>query len=208
MDLNKNNDPVENAKSSSSQTAQTPAVPVSTKPAKHGALFILLLVAVFLGGAVWSYFFYPLLSSFGHKQLPSVEVKSNKIVLPSNAVLIQKCANNKGALYVEPQNIPVGPVYMVSNGEVIGIEFMLGKDEFLQGKSYKDLQGLGMEIDHVNIGLLSEGHEGYALPHYHVDIYTVSKEVEIVITCPASPAADPVSQSPIPSIPVTISQTQ
>lgn len=123
---------------------------------------------------------------------PSAPEKMLKeVTLPSGAVQIQACANNKGALYVKPEDIPVGPIYMVHKGKVIGIEFMLGKEEFLSGKSFKFLSGLGMNVNHVNIGLLSEGHEGYTAPHYHVDLYLVDKEIESAIICTGTPTTPP-----------------
>lgn len=107
-----------------------------------------------------------------------------EITLPADAVQVQACANNKGTLYTKPADIPLGPVYMVRNGKVIGIEFMLNKDEFLGGQSYKFLSVLGMKIDHFNLGLLSQGHEGNPVPHYHLDLYNVGKDVEQAIKCP------------------------
>ncbi len=117
-----------------------------------------------------------------------------EVTLPSGAVQIQACANNKGALYVKPEDIPVGPIYMVHKGKVIGIEFMLGKEDLLSGKSFKFLSGLEINVNHVNIGLLSAGHEGYTAPHYHVDLYLVDKTTESAITCPGAPSAIPLSE--------------
>jgi hypothetical protein len=113
----------------------------------------------------------------------TVENTSSEIILPEDAVQIQSCADNKGALYIKPEDIPEGPVYMVNDGKVIGIEFMLNQAGFLSGESYRELEGLGVKVDHVNVGLLSQGHSGYQQPHYHVDLYTVSNTVEENIIC-------------------------
>ncbi len=109
--------------------------------------------------------------------------QEKSIALPTDAILIQSCATNKGALYVKSKDIPTGPVYMVNNGNVIGIEFMLDKDDFLKGESYKYLDGKEIKINHVNIGLLSQGHGGFVQPHYHVDLYVVDKKIEESIKC-------------------------
>lgn len=158
------------------------------KPKKSLLVYPLVLIAL-VAGVVLGYFVFNTLP--GNKPLPPAQVKaqSDEIVLPADAVEIQACSDHRGALYVKPADIPTGPVYMVSAGKVIGIEYMLGKDDFLGGKSYKDLAGEGLKVDHVNVGLLSQGHEGYPVPHYHVDMYTVSKDVEEAIVC--APSATP-----------------
>lgn len=115
-----------------------------------------------------------------------IDKTSTVMTLPSDAVQIQACSDHRGTLYIRPQDIPVGPVYMVHNGAVIGIEYMLSRDEFLDGKSFKYLSAASAQVDHVNIGLVSEGHEGYTVPHFHVDMYTVPKSVEDAIVCPKS----------------------
>jgi len=113
---------------------------------------------------------------------------STVMTLPSDAVQIQACSDHRGTLYIRPQDIPVGPVYMVHNGAIVGIEYMLSKEEFLNGKSFKYLSAANAQVDHVNIGLVSEGHEGYAVQHFHVDMYTVPQSVEDAIVCPKSAA--------------------
>lgn len=104
--------------------------------------------------------------------------------VPNDATVISQCAEGKGSLHVRPQDIPQGPVYIVHEGEVIGIEFMVGQEDLMdEGKSLLDLPLFDMEYDHVNIGLLSQGHAGYPSPHYHVDIMSVPKSVTDTITC-------------------------
>lgn len=121
----------------------------------------------------------------------SPDVQKAALILPPDAVQIQACSNNRGTLYVKPQDISAGPVYMVYKGDIVGIGFMLSQDDFLQGKDFKNLSGMDVTVDHVNVGLFSEGHEGYTAPHYHVDLYTITREEEAQIVCPqtASPTA-------------------
>lgn len=127
---------------------------------------------------------YPVPSQKNAAPSPLQTQNSGNIVLPKDAVQIQSCADNKGALYARPNNIPNGPVYMVYKGQVIGLEFMLGQAEFAQGKSFADLSGLNAKVDHVNVGYMEMGHEGYPGPHYHVDVYSVDKNMEQSISCP------------------------
>lgn len=115
---------------------------------------------------------------------PTPAPPPQEVTLPPDAVRVQSCANNKGTLYAKPADIPGGPVYLVNNGKVIGIEFMIGRDDLLGGKNFKALPGLDLKLNHTNIGFLSQGHEGNAIPHYHFDLYSVSAEVEQAITCP------------------------
>lgn len=164
--------------------------------------YLLMIISLFVGVLVGYSFFiaYPL-----EKISPDIsytQPNSKELTLPADAVRIQSCANHKGSLYAKPSNIPDGPVYMVYNGKVIGIEFMLDKDDFLQGKSYQFLSALNVQVNHVNIGFLSQGHEGYPIPHYHVDLYTVGKEEELAIKCPTTSAQitlPPASSSALPT---------
>ncbi len=149
---------------------------------------ILIAIVAFDLGVIFMMFLTP-------KNTQSIKTVSltdtGKIMLPATAVRIQACADHQGALYVEPQNIPTGPVYMVNGGEVIGIEYMLAQSEFLAGKSYSNLSGLGTKVNHTNVGFLSTGHEGYAVPHYHIFLYAVSQDIEQNIICPKSNVATP-----------------
>lgn len=170
----------------------TPA-PAPVKSSKHLLIYPVAVLALIVG-IVLGYFIFNTLPGNRSSSAPAAQVTENsgEIVLPTDAVQIQACSDHRGALYVKPADIPTGPVYMVYNNKVIGIEYMLGKEDFLGGKSYKDLAGEGVKVDHVNVGLLSQGHEGYPIPHYHVDLYTVSKEVEQAIVCaPSASTATP-----------------
>lgn len=161
-----------------SLSPNSPSPQSSLKPGIYIIIIVMLVVGIALGYLFSVYF--P-----GKSIVPvSTQKSTTDVVFPTDVVQIQACANNKGTLYIKPADIPVGPVYMVHEGRVIGIEFMLARDEFLSEKSFKYLVGAGLKVDHVNIGLLSQGHEGYTVPHYHVDLYTVTKEVESTIKCP------------------------
>ncbi len=159
----------------------TPPPPSSSKPGTY-----ILILVLFILGAILGYVLHQFLP--GSEKAPPPPVSPNTaLTLPPDAVQIQACSNNRGTLYVKPQDIPVGPIYMVHKGKIVGIEFMLSQEDFVQGKNYKHLSGLGVNIDHVNVGLFSHGHEGYTSPHYHVDLYTITKEEEAQIVCPQSP---------------------
>lgn len=103
--------------------------------------------------------------------------------LPRDAVVIQSCSDHRGKLYIRPQDIPMGPVYMVYNNRIIGIEYMLEKEDFMTGRSYDNLLAMNMQIDHMDTGLLSNGHIGFVKPHYHIDLYAVDRQFEDAIIC-------------------------
>lgn len=172
------------------------AAPPPPSGPKAGTYLVMLLL--FIVGAGLGY----ALQQFLPKQAdtkPATTAPQKSLSLPADAVQIQACSTGRGTLYVKPQDIPVGPVYMVNKGKIIGIEFMLSRDDFLQGKDYKYLSGLGVVVDHVNVGLLSAGHEGYTAPHYHVDLYTIPREEASQIVCPqtASPTAAVATESAV-----------
>ncbi len=113
-----------------------------------------------------------------------VEQEKSKLTLPEGATVIAQCAKGRGTQYALPKDIPLGPVYNVHEGEVIGIEFMIGKDELLlESKNFLNLPLNNVKYNHINVGLLSEGHAGFTSPHYHVDVMMVPTSVTEQITC-------------------------
>lgn len=168
-----------------------PPPPVSQMPPNNSSssstTSYLIALLTLLIGAFLGYFLSHILVAKQEliaKKPEPISQAQQSITLPADAIQVQACSDKKGALYVRPADIPVGPVYLVHNQKVIGIEYMLGKDEFLEGKSYKYLHGAGVKVNYVNVGLVSQGHEGYVQPHYHVDLFVVNKEIPESIKCP------------------------
>lgn len=167
-------------------------IPEANSSKQYFLNYFVALIALAIG-LVLGYFLYSSLNGGNsvvvNTPLGFANTTSSLITLPPDAVVLQSCSDHKGKLYAKPADIPVGPVYMVYNGKVIGLEYMLAKEDFLNGKSFEFLEGLDMKVDHVNVGLLSQGHEGYPVPHYHVDLYNVSKAEEKAIKCPSAPTS-------------------
>lgn len=113
----------------------------------------------------------------------SQDEAGNQLEVPEGAEVISECAEGRGKQFVLPEDIPFGPVYGVWEDEVTSVEYMLGKDDFLDGTDYIDVDLMNEEYDHMNVGLLSDGHSGYPEPHYHVDIFTITHEESEQITC-------------------------
>lgn len=109
---------------------------------------------------------------------------SQALAIPKNAVQIETCEDTKGSLFVEPQNIPQGPIYMSYKGQVVGVEYMLNLNQIMSNGKFDSLAAKNVKIDHVKFGYLSEGHQGNPVPHFHADLYTVPQSVEENIKCP------------------------
>lgn len=170
-------------------SVSSPTPPPAPTPKQHGKNRVLLIVALLIlvaGVSVGSY----LLGSNKNNASKNatntnkVEVVEKELTVPQGATVIAQCAKGRGTQYALPKDIPLGPVYNVYEGKVIGIEFMVGKDDLVgAAKNYLNLPLSGAKYDHVNIGLLSQGHAGFTSPHYHVDIMMVPKTTTDKITC-------------------------
>ncbi len=91
-----------------------------------------------------------------------------------------------GEHYADPKNLPLGPIYGVSNGKVIFSEFMMTQDEFTSGKSWEDLKvakGIG-SVNHVDIHFEPQGHEGFKIAHYDIHMDMVPHAVHMRIKPP------------------------
>src|SRR5690348_14413751 len=102
------------------EVSSTPA-PKSSKP--KGLILPLAILFLIIGLGV-GYFISRVLPSTSTTapSAPEVNQATGDVALPADAVRIQGCSDHRGSLYVKPSDIPVGPVYMVNNGKVIGIE--------------------------------------------------------------------------------------
>jgi hypothetical protein len=107
------------------------------------------------------------------------------IGLPSNAAKLSDCIPNMGAHYANPKDMPFGPIYLVDNGKIVGIEYMMSKDEMEEsistiagmkvGKTFT-MQTMGAKFDHAEINYLPEGHEGDTSQHFDMHMYLVSPQ--------------------------------
>ena len=163
-----------------------PNIPLGTQPPKsRTTLLIVGIVGLAVVCAVGGFFAgHTTASSAKNTVMKPTPVVEAAITLPTDATQISKCAIGRGAQYALPKDIPLGPVYNVYQGKVIGIEYMVGKDDLLtKNQSFLNLALANQKYDHVNIGLLSQGHSGFPSPHYHVDVMMVPKTVTDLITC-------------------------
>ncbi len=146
---------------------------------------VLLILGLGVGFAAAGFTGFSMGSTGDNKssEIKAPVVVEKELTVPKDATVIAECAKGRGKQYVLPKDIPQGPVYNVWNGKVIGIEYMLGQKEVAANKDFLDLPLENVKYDHINIGLLSKGHSGFPEPHYHVDVFTVSHEEAVKITC-------------------------
>lgn len=173
--------------------------PVQPSPPNSNAktvLFAVVSALLLLGGLGGGYLYAnstikPVSKTVTTASMPTMP----DITVPRGATVIAECAKGRGKQYVLPKDIPTGPVYNVYQGKVIGLEYMVGKNDLLNlSKSFNNLPMLNGVYDHINIGLLSTGHAGFPEPHYHVDVFLVPNSVAAGITCEA-PSMSPMASS-------------
>ncbi len=180
--------PVAEATFSKEPEQVSTVLPPSVKPRRQWLrmrnIFIAAVVLVVCLTNYGSYLYgYHRGSAKVNSAVASADATAANLQVPKGATIIEQCAVGRGTQYVLPSNIPHGPVFNVHNGKVIGLEYMIGKDDLASNKSFYDLPLYGKKYNHLNIGLLSEGHSGYSAPHYHVDLYTISRAASEAITC-------------------------
>lgn len=105
--------------------------------------------------------------------------------LPANVVQISPVVPGMGEHWADPKDLPLGPIYGVSEGRIIFFEFMIDRDTLAKGKSLTDLKSKVAipfpPVDHVDFDWEPEGHEGYTVPHYDVHFYFVPHKEHMAI---------------------------
>jgi hypothetical protein len=143
-----------------------------------GGLLVLLLIT--------GYCCYQYGKHYGESQPMATDVaitETQQLAVPLGATIIEQCAPGRGTQYILPIDIPHGPVYGVYQGKVIGLEYMIGKAELANNVNFYDLPLYDKIYNHMDIGLQSNGHAGFPVPHYHVDIHTDSSAASAAIKC-------------------------
>lgn len=96
--------------------------------------------------------------------------------LPAGLEPWSGCIPSMGFHYINPKNIPFGPIYGYYNGKPIFTEIMIDKKLVDDGGSWdSELKPLpGYTINHVDIWYEPHGHPGYTIPHYDIHAWYVS----------------------------------
>lgn len=168
-----------------SEKPKTPAVGAGQAPKKQPhfvAVSVLIAALIFFGIGFWT----------GRNQgiasvKPTPTPVEPKIQVPANATIVSQCEPGEGVQFVEPKNIPGGPVYNVWQNKVVGLEYMVSKDDLINlNKDISNLTTMGAKFDHMNIGFVSHGHAGFPTPHYHIELFTIPESEANKIVCAGS----------------------
>lgn len=122
--------------------------------------------------------------------------------LPQDAIKISDTVPAMGEHWANPRNLPLGPIYLVSEGKVIGVEYMFtlammkkfvaptpaGEEVMF---NIDNLSLFGQKYDHMTVAYMANGHNGFEVPHYDVHLYFISPadRYKIILNAPAPRAA-------------------
>jgi hypothetical protein len=190
---------------------QAPAAPTATPPTgpkKRSALsvflyaFLTFLIGIGVG--------YVLVMQFPGSKVAQTpqdkKVSAKPLQLPGDALKVQSCVAQKGELHAKTSDLPQGPLYMVDNNTVVGLEYVLNQEEFAKGKVYENLNAFNSLVDHMQVATMSADYNGKAGTYYVIDVYFVTKKAQADIACAipspevsdATPSAD-ISTFPEPT---------
>ncbi len=118
--------------------------------------------------------------------LAGVSCAGGGVKLPEGAQQLTELVPTMGEHWADPAELPLGPIYLVHDGEVIGMEYMWS-EEMLQTVSLDTPEGLfeffalqpldvSGTVDHMEVALMPDGHEGFEVPHWDLHLYFISAE--------------------------------
>ncbi len=117
---------------------------------------------------------------------------ASKMELPADAIQLSDVIPQMGEHWANPAQLPLGPIYLVYKGEVIGIEYMWS-DDMLQEVEIPTPEGsehinvlvplpVGVVVDHVDYAFMPHGHEGFEAPHHDLHMYFITQAEKSAIT--------------------------
>ncbi len=117
---------------------------------------------------------------------------ATKITVPDEAQKLSDVVPAMGEHWANPANLPLGPIYVVYKGEVIGIEYMWSED-MMQDVHIPTPEGeehinalvplpVGATVDHVDVAFMEHGHEGFEVPHWDMHAYFITQAEKAAIT--------------------------
>lgn len=113
-----------------------------------------------------------------------------KLELPRGYIKASDVVSAMGEHWLNPEN-PTAPVYLIYEGEVIGIEYLWTEDIMQDvpgppGETIKVLPSslpVGATVDHFDVGWMTPGvHEGPPVDHWEVHIYFITQAEKAAIT--------------------------
>lgn len=114
-----------------------------------------------------------------------------KMELPEGVQKLSDVIPAMGEHWANPAQLPLGPIYLVYKGEVIGIEYMWN-DDMLQEVEIPTPEGtehlnalvplpVGAAVDHVDYAFMPHGHEGFDVPHHDLHMYFITEAEKAAI---------------------------
>ncbi len=117
--------------------------------------------------------------------------------LPQGTVQLSPSMPTMGEHWANPDNMPLGPIYLVYEGDVIGIEYMYSQDMLSEIsiatpeglESFLELANVEVKhaVDHIDVAFHPEGHEFFEVPHWDIHIYFISHALHMLIPGEAPP---------------------
>lgn len=177
-------------KSSTSGDSTPNSNHMATSPKKFKpplVVLLLILILILMGAVGYGSYAY---GKDQNKQVavttsPMNSMNSATMAVPQGATLLEQCVPGLGAQYIMPKNIPEGPIYNISKGKVIGLEYMADLSTLTSSNMVSALDLMGAKYDHVNISLMP-GHAGLQASHYQIDFLFISKSQASMIKCSSS----------------------
>ncbi len=115
-----------------------------------------------------------------------------KMELPEGLMAEGGVIPGMGEHWFDPAQMPLGPIYLVHDEEVIGIEYMWTEDMMQEvsiptpagPEEFKALVPLpvGVVVDHVEVSFMPHGHEGFEMPHSDMHMYFITQAEVAAIT--------------------------
>lgn len=119
--------------------------------------------------------------------------------LPQGTVQLTPAIPGMGEHWANLEDIPLDPIYLVYQGEVIGIEYMYSQDMLSEisiptpegAETFLELANLGVEyqVDHFDVGFTDHGHEGFEAAHWDIRVYYISHAEHMSIPPAPAPAS-------------------
>ncbi len=208
MDINNNDknnstgNPHINLTGSGQQSPQ-PHTPPQTKSSNARKILIFVLIIALFAGSNYGAFYIGKQNKDATKTV-EVAVTQKPISLPKEAIVLNECIPGRGKQYIEPKNIPSGPIYDVRNTEVIAIEYSLGvKALFANPDQFSNtLMSLikDRQVDHFDIAQQAPK-LGDTDQMINLIMFVVSKEEAAKITCGVAAPTTPTTTPTTPSSP-------
>jgi hypothetical protein len=84
------------------------------------------------------------------------------------------------------ENGVAGPLYLVDQGRLLGVQFEVSQADVTAGLSWRDIGieywGQPLTINHVDLRL-TPAHAGFEEPHYALYLYVISVGEKAAVTC-------------------------